>query len=286
MQFSSLYDRLERARWDMNSVPLDAVDLTKVDEELIHNITQVTLTELSALAATKMFIRDFEHDVDFQRFVAVWSFEEAKHSLILERWLKKVGVEIPEHDMKRMMLTFEPGPWIETLTMHFLGEQKLGTWYRAFAGLGEGSAQEGGLPEPVLRHIFTLMGNDELRHAGAYFSFLKEAVAETPDHLANIGRMFFFMLRGRYKHPTNITKPSIMEQLDDPGYNEDLIDRFLTKKAEIALEKRVLDAYSHLAKVDIPDMKTLLKYLRNRFGKDSTDITLHTEHAPALILTS
>lgn len=271
MIFSELYDRLERARWDMSSIPFDQIDRTKVDAEIIHDIKHVTLTELSALPATKMFIRDFSHDTDFQRFISVWSFEEGKHSLALQRWLEKLDVELTTPEMDKINLDFEIAPWIETLTMHFLGEQRLGMWYAGFAGFGPGSRNDTTMPEPVLKHIFKLMAQDEWRHAGCYFAFLKKAVAGQKESLENIAKMSMWMLRGRYRHPTNITEPSVVGQLDDPNYLTHLVDRYVTPEAEKAMEQRVLSCFSILAGESVENMKELLHYLKNNFGKKATE---------------
>ncbi len=256
----------------MTSIPFDQIDKTKVDETLIHEIKHVTLTELGALPATKMFIRDFSHDTDFQRFISVWSFEEGKHSLALQRWLEKVGCEIPEVEMDKININFEPAPWIETLTMHFLGEQRLGMWYAAFAGIGPGAKAPGEvMVEPVLRHIFKLMAQDEWRHASCYFTYLKEAVAQKPEMLENIAKMSMWMLRGRYRHPTNITEPSVMGQLEDPFYFTSMIDRFTTPEAEKAMEQRVLNHFSILAGQPVETMKEMVRYLKTNFGKKATE---------------
>lgn len=270
--FPDLYDRLERARWHMSDIPFDQIDKTKVDEEIIHDIKHVTLTELGALPATKMFIRDFGHDSDFQRFISVWSFEEGKHSLALQRWLEKLGVEITAPEMDKINIDFETAPWIETLTMHFLGEQRLGMWYAGFAGIGAGAKDKNDvMVEPVLREIFKLMAQDEWRHAGCYFAFLKKYVAGRKEFLENIAKMSMWMLRGRYRHPTNITEPSVMGQLDDPTYFHHMIDRYTTKEAEKAMEQRVLNHFSILAGESIESMKDMVRYLKNNFGKKATE---------------
>lgn len=269
MLFSELYDRLERARWDMNDFDFSKIDRSKVDEGLIHDIRHITLTELGSVPATRMFMRDFAHDMDFQRFVAVWTFEEAKHSLLMERWLNGVGVELSNPEMVKVNLDFETAPWIETLTMHFLGEQRLGMWYMAFAGVGQGSDKP--MPEPVLRQGFKLMGQDEWRHASCYFAFLKKAVAEHPEYLENIARMTLWMLRSRHRHPTNITEPSVMGVLDDPTYCQNMLERFVTSASEKAMEERVLSHYSILAGQEITTPKELARFLRMKFGSRAVE---------------
>ena len=268
MLFPSLYDRLERARWDFNEIDYSALDKTKVDEAMIHEVKHVCLTEIGSIPATSMFMRDFSHDIDFQRFISIWAFEEGKHSLALERWLGQVGVEIPEEQMAKVNINFEPAPWVETLTMHFLGEQRLGLWYGAFAGIAPG-AKDRPMPEPVLRRLFTLMAQDEWRHAGCYFSFLKEAVEQEPHKLENIAKMMLWMLRGSHRHPTNITEPSVMDQLPDPGYFAHMIDRFVTPESEKVMEERVLYCFSILAKEEVTTQRDLARYLRKHFGAKS-----------------
>ncbi|HEX2914186.1 MAG TPA: hypothetical protein VH186_25520 [Chloroflexia bacterium] len=275
MLFPSLYDRLERARWDFKDIDYSAIDKSKVDEQLIHEIKHICLTEVGSIPATAMFMRDFKQDIDFQRFVSVWAYEEGKHSLVLQRWLENLGVEIPESEMSAVYIDFEPAPWIDTLTMHFLGEQRLGLWYGAFSGIAPG-AKENPMREPVLRQILQLMAQDEWRHAGCYFAFLKEAVEQTPARLENIVKMTLWMLRGNYRHPTNITKPSVMDQLPDPGYFTSVIDRFVTPQAVQVMEKRVLNCISVLAKETVETQRDLAKLLRKRFGEKAEEQPLTT----------
>ncbi len=272
MIYPELYDRLERARWDMGDIPFDQIDRSKVDAEILHDVKHVTLTELGALPATKMFIRDFSHDTDFQRFLTVWSFEEGKHSLALQRWLERNDVEITKPEMDVINVEFDTAPWIETLTMHFLGEQRLGMWYASFSGFGPGSKPASEvMQEPVLRHIFKLMAQDEWRHAGCYFAFLKRAVAEAPENLENIMKMSMWMLRSRYRHPTNITEPSVMGQLPDPDYYQHMLHRYTTLESEKAVEQRVLNHISILAGQNIETMKDMIRYLKHNFGKKATE---------------
>lgn len=283
MIFQTLYTRLERARWSMDDLDFSTVDRTKVDDGLLHDITHVCLTELGSLPATKMFIRDFNHSADFQRFISVWAFEEGKHSLALEKWLNANDVFLEESQINQVLMDFETAPWINILTMHFLGEQRLGMWYAAFSGIGPGAKESNKvLPEPLLRQILQLMAEDEWRHAGAYFAYLKEDVALHPEHLLNIAKMTLWMLRGKYRHPTNITVPSVMEILPDPQYHVNLIDRYLTPTAEQAMEKRVLNCVSILANTEISDVRGLVRFMKNRFGSHNTESQTTSAEAVAV----
>ncbi|HSP64909.1 MAG TPA: hypothetical protein VLO10_01845, partial [Candidatus Deferrimicrobium sp.] len=127
MLYDDLFVRLERARWNFT----DEIDFTTIDHSLltdqwIHDLRQICLTELSALYATEMFLRDFYTDIDFCSFVSIWFYEEMKHHMVLRKYLEACGETFDEEkELPELRLTFAEGPAIETLTMHFCGEQRL-----------------------------------------------------------------------------------------------------------------------------------------------------------------
>jgi hypothetical protein len=47
------------------------------------------ITEWAALPATEMFLRDNAGDSDFCAFMSIWFFEEQKHSLALQEYLRR-----------------------------------------------------------------------------------------------------------------------------------------------------------------------------------------------------
>ena len=152
MLYDDLFIRLERARWQLNrDIPFDDIDPSLLTPQWIHDLRHICLTELSALYATEMFLRDFYADIDFCSFVSVWFYEEMKHHLVLRKYLERCGEHIDEAELPALRLTFAPGPAIETLTMHFCGEQRLAHWYTAFSEHA---------PEPVLRQIFKILAAD------------------------------------------------------------------------------------------------------------------------------
>src|SRR5437660_3462199 len=168
MLYGELFDRLERARWELRThIPFDEIDESKLNDQWVHDLRQICLTELSALYATEMFIRDFYADIDFCSFVSIWFYEEMKHYLVLRKYLERCGETFDEAELPSLRLTFAPGPAIETLTMHFCCEQRLAHWYTAFSHEA---------PEPVLRHVFKTLAADELRHAACYAKYLRRAV--------------------------------------------------------------------------------------------------------------
>ena len=77
------------------------IDFTKIDHGLltpqwIHDLRQICLTELSALYATEMFLRDFYTDIDFCSFVSIWFYEEMKHHMVLRKYLEQCGETFDE----------------------------------------------------------------------------------------------------------------------------------------------------------------------------------------------
>lgn len=265
MLYDDLFVRLERARWQLSrDIPFDDIDPTLVTPQWRSDLRQICLTELSALYATEMFIRDFYTDIDFCSFISVWFYEEMKHHLVLRKYLERCGETFEEQDLPRLRLTFDPGPAIETLTMHFCGEQRLAHWYTAF---GEHA------PEPVLRTIFKILAADELRHAACYAKYLRRAVANQPSCLPDILKMALWMLRSTNeapKHPTTLTKPSVTEQLEDPEYISRMLNWYLPgRDHEAPVQRRVLALMSELSGTQIDTPKAVLGVLR-RLEEGST----------------
>ena len=261
MLYGELFDRLERARWEMRThVDFDAIDESRLTEAWVHDLRMICLTELSALYATEMFLRDFYADIDFCSFVSIWFYEEMKHYLTLRRYLERVGVSFDdEGELPRLRLTFDEGPAIETLTMHYVGEQRLAHWYSAFSRSAE---------EPVLKGIFSTLAADELRHAACYASFLRKAVGNRPEVLPAILRMTLWMLRSSNdapKHPTSLTQPSVIEQLEDPEYMRRMLSMYLPgREHEAPVQRRVLKTMGDLAGTPMTSMRDLLGTIRAR----------------------
>jgi hypothetical protein len=259
MLYGELFDRLERARWQLRTdIPFHEIDRSKVSDQWIHDLRQVCLTELSALYATEMFLRDFYADIDFCSFVSIWFYEEMKHYLTLRRYLEHFGQEFDDEvELPRLRLTFAEGPAIETLTMHFCGEQRLAHWYTAFSREA---------PEPVLGLIFKTLAADELRHAACYAKYLRRAVAAKPEVLPTILKMSLWMLRSTNdapKHPTTITDPSVVDLLEQPDYIPRMLNTYLPgRDHEAPVQRRVLALMSELSGTRIDSMRGLLPLIR------------------------
>ncbi len=274
MLYDELFDRMERARWELRTdIPFAEVDRAKLDEQWISDLRQICLTELSALYATEMFLRDFYADIDFCSFVSIWFYEEMKHFLTLRRYLAQVGETFDDAELPKLRLTFDEGPAIETLTMHFVGEQRLAHWYNAFSTEA---------PEPVLGQIFKTIAADELRHAAAYAKYLRKAVANQPSVLPKILKMALWMLRSTNdapKHPTTITEPSVVGQLEQPDYIPRMLNTYLPgRDHEAPVQRRVLALMGELSGTRIDSVRGLLPLIRTLEPHDAASAA-HT--APA-----
>jgi hypothetical protein len=258
MLYDDMFIRLERARWTLNTdIPFDDIDPSLVSPQWISDLRNICLTELSALYATEMFIRDFYTDIDFCSFVSIWFYEEMKHHLTLRKYLERCGETFDEAKLPELRLTFAPGPAIETLTMHFCGEQRLAHWYTAFSEQG---------PEPVIRKIFKILAADELRHAACYAKYMRRAVVNKPEVLPDILKMSLWMMRSTNdapKHPTTITDPSVVSRLEDPEYVSRMLNWYLPgRDHEAPVQRRILALLSELSGVEIKNLREIPPLVR------------------------
>ena len=257
--YDTLFDRLERARWELRTdIPFDQIDEKLLTDSWVTDLRSICLTEVSALYATEMFLRDFYADIDFCSFVSIWFYEEMKHYLTLRRYLERIGVTFDDVDeLPRLRLSFQEGPAIETLTMHYVGEQRLAHWYQAFSREA---------PEPVLRKVFSTLAADELRHAACYASYLRKAVRNKPECLVDILKMSLWMLRSTNdapKHPTTLTEPSVIGQLEDPDYIRRMLSLYLPgRDHEAPVQRRVLAVLGELSGTELKSMRDILPLIR------------------------
>jgi hypothetical protein len=264
MLYDDLFIRLERARWQLSTdIDFDAIDPSLVSEQWRKDLRNICLTELSALYATEMFLRDFYTDIDFCSFISIWFYEEMKHHLTLRTYLERLGETFEESELPALRLTFAPGPAIETLTMHFCGEQRLAHWYTAFSHEG---------PEPGIRQIFKILAADELRHAACYAKYLRKAVTNKPEVLPAILKMSLWMMRSTNdapKHPTTITEPSVVGQLEDPEYISRMLNWYLPgRDHEAPVQRRILALLSQLSGTKLESIRDLLPLIRRLEPKE------------------
>ncbi|HXF45956.1 MAG TPA: ferritin-like domain-containing protein [Burkholderiaceae bacterium] len=249
MLYPELFKSLEAVRWNMErDVPWHAFDPALLTDEQAVTIKMNAITEWAALPATEMFLRDNRGDSDFSAFMSVWFYEEQKHALVLMEYLRRFRPELvpTEAELHEVRFEFDPAPPLETLTLHFCGEIRLNHWYRRAAEWHT---------EPVIKHIYRLLSQDEARHGGAYLRYMKKYLAECGDQaraaFAKIGVLMASAKRtAQALHPTNLhvnqalyPRDTVQSRLPDPQWLERWLDRQI--KFDAAWESKVVERILH-----------------------------------------
>jgi len=249
MLYPDLFRSLESVRWNMETdVPWSQFDGTKLSDEQARTIKMNAITEWSALPATEMFLRDNRHDSDFSAFMSVWFFEEQKHALVLMEYLRRFRPDlVPTQDeLHEVRFEFDPAPALETLTLHFCGEIRLNHWYRRASEWHT---------EPVIKHIYRLLSQDEARHGGAYLRYMKKYLADLGDTArAAFAKIAVLMASAKRTakalHPTNLhvnqalfPRDTVQSRLPDPEWLERWLDQQI--KFDHTWETKVVERILH-----------------------------------------
>lgn len=253
MLYAQLFKSLESVRWDMGKdVPWDRFDANLLTDEQAHTIKMNAITEWSALPATEMFLRDNREDSDFSAFMSIWFYEEQKHSLVLQEYLRRFRPDMvpTEEELHHVRFEFDTAPAFETLTLHFCGEIRLNHWYRRAAQWHS---------EPVIKAIYKLIAQDEARHAGAYLRYMRRALTGRGKELADQARAAFAKIgvlmasarrTSQALHPTNLhvnkslfPHDTVQSRLPEPGW----LDRWLDDQIQFdrEWEGKVADRILH-----------------------------------------
>ncbi|MEB0139016.1 MULTISPECIES: ferritin-like domain-containing protein [unclassified Undibacterium] len=249
MLYPELFKSLEQVRWNMETdIPWDQYDASLLTAEQAQTIKMNAITEWSALPATEMFLRDNRDDADFSAFMSIWFFEEQKHALVLMEYLRRFHPELvpTQAELDKVRFEFDPAPQLETLMLHFCGEIRLNHWYRRASEWHT---------EPVIKHIYKIISQDEARHGGAYLRYMKKALHETGDvarsAFAKIGVLMASARRTEKPlHPTNLhvnqalfPNDTVQSRLPDPDWLERWLD--VQIKFDGIWEKKVIDRILH-----------------------------------------
>ena len=276
MLYPELFRSLERARWSMqDSVPWQAFDAGKLTDEQAQTIKMNAITEWSALPATEMFLRDNQNDSDFSAFMSVWFYEEQKHALVLLEYLRRFRADcLPtESELHEVRFAFDPAPALETLMLHFCGEVRLTHWYRRAAEWHS---------EPVIKHIYHLLSQDEARHAGCYMRYMKRAIRGHGDDarsaFAKIALLMANRKTSRALHPTNLhvsrslyPRDTVQSRLPDPGWLERWLDQQMRfdDEAEERVVQGILRKLANLLNAPLGSVQDLRRYRKELRGRSS-----------------
>ena len=249
MLYPELFKQLESVRWDMDKdIPWSRFDASLLTDEQAQTIKMNAITEWSALPATEMFLRDNRNDSDFSAFMSIWFFEEQKHSLVLIEYLKRFRPDLvpTEQELHEVRFEFEPAPALETLMLHFCGEIRLNHWYRRASEWHT---------EPVIKHIYRLLSQDEARHGGAYLRYMKKYLTDLGDNArAAFAKIAVLMASAKRTakalHPTNLhvnqalfPRDTVQSRLPDPEWLERWLDQQI--KFDEVWETKVVERILH-----------------------------------------
>jgi len=275
MLYPELFRQLESVRWHMDrDIPWQDFDAGLLTDEQAQTIKMNAITEWSALPATEMFLRDNRHDSDFSAFMSIWFFEEQKHSLVLMEYLKRFRPELAptEEELHDVRFDFDPAPPLETLMLHFCGEIRLNHWYRRAAEWHT---------EPVIKHIYTTLSQDEARHGGAYLRYMKRAMEKFGDEaraaFAKVGVLMASARRtAQALHPTNLhvnkalfPRDTIQSRMPDPDWLERWLDTQIKFDAawEGKVGERILHNLSLLLNGSFKTVQELNRYRKELAAK-------------------
>ena len=199
--------------------------------------------------------------------MSIWFFEEQKHSLVLMEYLRRFKPEyVPtEKELHEVRFDFDPAPPLETLMLHFCGEIRLNHWYRRAAEWHS---------EPVIRHIYTTLSQDEARHGGAYLRYMKRAITKFGDEaksaFSKVGVLMASARRtAQALHPTNLhvnkalfPNDTVQSRMPDPEWLEHWLDSQIKFDAawETKVGERILHNLSLLLNQSFKTVQELNRY--------------------------
>jgi hypothetical protein len=258
--YDRMFHRLEQARWALADIPFDTVDKARVSPQTLSFLRVNCLMELSSLYAVRMFLHDFRELPDFCQFMSIWYYEEMKHYLVLREYLKLWDAEPEAASLGQYDTELTPAPWPPTLALHYVGELRLGMWYRRWSDEAE---------EPVLSQIYRLIGNDEFRHAGCYKEFMEQAAAERPELLLDFMQTCKWMLFNPTgdKHPTTMKadrahEQAVTDRIEGYADFQKQIQATIHDDDEAELRRHVLTTLSRLAGQRLTTMVELAAHTR------------------------
>ena len=276
MLYPELFKQLEAVRWDMDKdIPWKDFDPSALSDEQAQTIKMNAITEWAALPATEMFLRDNRDDSDFSAFMSIWFFEEQKHSLVLIEYLRRFRPDLvpSEEELHAVRFDFDPAPALETLMLHFCGEIRLNHWYRRAAQWHS---------EPVIKHIYTTLSQDEARHGGAYLRYMRRAIDRFGDEaraaFAKVGVLMASARRtAQALHPTNLhvnktlfPNDTVQSRMPEPGWLEHWLDGQI--RFDVTWESKVVERILHNLSLLFGQPFDTVQAL-NRYRKQITPVT-------------
>jgi len=212
MEFFEVAER--KRRWSVfDDVPWDALESAQNDER--------KAVRIETFCAEEMYVPDYSSGgLTLTRslfgtawFQMCWSYEEAKHALVLREYLTRSGLRSAA-DLDLMEARVFATPWtlpFETYRqMACYGALQEMATYLAYRAQKQQAAAVG---DRVLETIFALIGRDEAAHAGFYRTLIELEMAE--DRAGTIAD--FGLVMARFKMPGDGLIPDYQARLHSSG---------------------------------------------------------------------
>lgn len=252
MLYETFFNRLEKSRWNFSDdIPWKDIKKGVLTDEDLARIKTNALIEFTALDATEAFLRDFSGMMDFSAFVSVWYYEEMKHFYVLKKYIEHYGIHISEEECQKMRLEIRKASEANILTVHFIGEFRLALWYKTYAKLYK--------KEPVINHIYTLVGNDEIRHGTCYLGYLKNLTANNVQNMITVLKTSLLMLKAQ-NHPTVMT--GAVGGLQDSVKLYDHVIKSVSDDDQKQTYELLFTHLSNLCSTKIQSLQDILKHLQ------------------------
>lgn len=252
MLYETFFDRLEKTRWSFTEdIPWKDIKKGVLTESDLARIKTNALIEFTALDATEAFLRDFSGMMDFSAFISVWYYEEMKHFYALKKYIEHYGLSITEEECQKMRIEIRKASEANILTVHFIGEFRLALWYKTYAKLYK--------KEPVINHIYTLVGNDEIRHGTCYLGYLKNLTTNNVQNMISVLKTSLFMLRSQH-HPTLLT--GAVDGLQDSLKLYDHVIKNVSEDDQKHTYELLFSHLSSLCSTKIQSLQDILKHLQ------------------------
>ena len=182
--FGSYFLNHERMLWKLSDIAWDAIDRRQLNDLDVAAVHATMLVESHNPVYASVLLRRMRLDLAATNFLAVWTYEEAKHFAALRTYMESTNA-VSDADLVAELEATRAGEWeipnyytdlmIAAYTM--MQEHITAIFYRNFAQH---------VDEPVLVQLLSLISKDEFRHHRFYFEYAQRLLAQEPSRVAEL----------------------------------------------------------------------------------------------------
>jgi len=260
----NLFAEAERVRWRMEDIPWSSIDRSKVNENLLTLVRQITLAELTTYAATRRFLQEFSDDIDFTQWMSVWFYEETKHPHALARWMHEMGQTFNGGEIVRGRIT---APFMKSrfgmLVTNVISEVHASAAYTSLTRTTS---------EPVLQQVAKHLAGDEARHATGFYAYARRAFERSKkpqeDRLEALKVLHMWLSANtQVQHPVNTVglrtsnEEELLEEWSKRTHDETILEQHSVIQQEIT-RKRALALTGNLIGIEVKTPEEVVAQIR------------------------